>query len=113
MLSYFKARPLIEAHNVAVFSSNYTLYASMSARFAAVVESLSSRVEQYSIDELFVDCRGMETAMNLEAFGHQLRREVQRHTTLTVEWASVLPKRWQNCVITPPRPGQPPGAWLP
>ena len=49
MLSYFKARPLIEAHNVAVFSSNYTLYASMSARFAAVVESLSSRVEQYSI----------------------------------------------------------------
>ncbi|MDY1815711.1 Y-family DNA polymerase [Klebsiella pneumoniae] len=80
---YFKARPLIEAHNVAVFSSNYTLYASMSARFAAVVESLSSRVEQYSIDELFVDCRGMETAMNLEAFGHQLRREVQRHTTLT------------------------------
>ncbi|HBV2913962.1 TPA: DNA polymerase V subunit UmuC, partial [Klebsiella pneumoniae] len=38
MLSYFKARPLIEAHNVAVFSSNYTLYASMSARFAAVVE---------------------------------------------------------------------------
>ncbi|HBS7844027.1 TPA: DNA polymerase V subunit UmuC, partial [Klebsiella pneumoniae] len=56
---------------------------SMSARFAAVVESLSSRVEQYSIDELFVDCRGMETAMNLEAFGHQLRREVQRHTTLT------------------------------
>ncbi|WP_440131132.1 Y-family DNA polymerase, partial [Klebsiella pneumoniae] len=50
---YFKARPLIEAHNVAVFSSNYTLYASMSARFAAVVESLSSRVEQYSIDELF------------------------------------------------------------
>ncbi|SYF35735.1 Error-prone [Klebsiella pneumoniae] len=27
---YFKARPLIEAHNVAVFSSNYTLYASMS-----------------------------------------------------------------------------------
>ncbi|MBL1728834.1 DNA polymerase V subunit UmuC, partial [Klebsiella pneumoniae] len=28
MLSYFKARPLIEAHNVAVFSSNYTLYAS-------------------------------------------------------------------------------------
>lgn len=80
---YFKARPLIEAHNVAVFSSNYTLYASMSARFAAVVESLSSRVEQYSIDELFVDCRGMETAMNTEAFGHQLRREVQRHTTLT------------------------------
>ena len=55
---------------------------SMSARFAAVVESLSSRVEQYSIDELFVDCRGMETAMNLEAFGHQLRREVPKRADM-------------------------------
>lgn len=52
---HFKAKPLIEAHNVAVFSSNYTLYAFMSARFAAVVESLSSRVEQYSIDELCIN----------------------------------------------------------
>ena len=33
---YFKVRPIIERHNIAIFSSNYTLYASMSARFAAV-----------------------------------------------------------------------------
>lgn len=106
---YFKARPLIEAHNVAVFSSNYTLYASMSARFAAVVESLSSRVEQYSIDELFVDCRGMETAMNLEAFGHQLRREVQRHTTLTcgvgVSFTKTLAKLCNHAAKTWPATG--------
>uniref|UniRef100_UPI003F79BC19 Y-family DNA polymerase n=1 Tax=Klebsiella pneumoniae TaxID=573 RepID=UPI003F79BC19 len=43
---YFKVRPIIERHNIAIFSSNYTLYASMSARFAAVVESLASHVEQ-------------------------------------------------------------------
>ncbi|MCV5951253.1 DNA polymerase V subunit UmuC, partial [Escherichia coli] len=64
------------------FSSNYTLYASMSARFAAVVESLASHVEQYSIDELFVDCKGITAAMSLDAFGRQLREEVRRHTTL-------------------------------
>lgn len=79
---YFKVRPIIERHNIAIFSSNYTLYASMSARFAAVVESLASHVEQYSIDELFVDCKGITAAMSLDAFGRQLREEVRRHTTL-------------------------------
>lgn len=63
---YFKVRPIIERHNIAIFSSNYTLYASMSARFAAVVESLASHVEQYSIDELFVDCKGITAAMILD-----------------------------------------------
>ncbi|MGD8205677.1 translesion error-prone DNA polymerase V subunit UmuC [Pantoea sp. FN0305] len=80
---YFKVRPLLEHHNVAVFSSNYTLYASMSARFATVVESLAPRTEIYSIDELWCDLKGMENVMSPDAFGRQLRHEVWRHTTLT------------------------------
>ncbi|MEL2266414.1 DNA polymerase V subunit UmuC, partial [Klebsiella pneumoniae] len=43
---------------------------------------LASHVEQYSIDELFVDCKGITAAMSLDAFGRQLREEVRRHTTL-------------------------------
>lgn len=80
---YFKARPVLERNNVAVFSSNYTLYASMSARFASVVEALAPRTEIYSIDELFCDVRGLQTAMTFDAFGRQLRDEVQLQTTLT------------------------------
>lgn len=79
---YFKVKDIIERHNVAIFSSNYSLYASMSSRFAAVVESLAASVEQYSIDELFVDCKGVAAVMSLEDFGRQLRDEVRRHTTL-------------------------------
>ncbi|EBY5753482.1 translesion error-prone DNA polymerase V subunit UmuC [Salmonella enterica subsp. enterica serovar Give] len=80
---YFQVRSLLEHHNVAVFSSNYTLYASMSARFASVVEAMAARTEIYSIDELWCDVAGMETVMSLEAFGRQLRHEVWRQTTLT------------------------------
>lgn len=36
-----------------VFSSNYELYASLSNRVVALLEELSPRVEQYSIDECF------------------------------------------------------------
>ena len=81
---YFKVRPIIERHNIAIFSSNYTLYASMSARFAAVVESLASHVEQYSIDECFLDTRGIDHCMNLEDFGRQLRGHVLSGTGLTI-----------------------------
>lgn len=35
-----------------VFSSNYELYASMSARVMTHLEELATRVEQYSIDEI-------------------------------------------------------------
>ncbi|HAN5226843.1 TPA: DNA polymerase V subunit UmuC, partial [Enterobacter cloacae] len=38
-----------------VFSSNYELYASLSNRVVALLEELSPRVEQYSIDECFLD----------------------------------------------------------
>ncbi|WP_289710325.1 translesion error-prone DNA polymerase V subunit UmuC [Proteus terrae] len=61
------------------------------------------------MDELFVDCRGMETAMNLEAFGHQLRREVQRHTTLTcgvgVSFTKTLAKLCNHAAKTWPATG--------
>ncbi|HCD3955540.1 TPA: translesion error-prone DNA polymerase V subunit UmuC [Enterobacter hormaechei] len=80
---YFRCRRLLEQHNVAVFSSNYTLYASFSARFATVVESLAPRTFVYSIDELFADASHMEGVMSPQAFGQLLRAEVLRQTTLT------------------------------
>ena len=75
----FKATPLIKKHNIAVFSSNYTLYNSLSSRFVSVVESLSAECEQYSIDEIFINCTGIN---DLDSFCRMLRDEVQKQTTL-------------------------------
>ena len=58
-----------------VFSSNYELYASLSNRVVALLEELSPRVEQYSIDECFLDARGI---------GRQLRGHVLSGTGLTI-----------------------------
>lgn len=46
------------------FSSNYELYASMSARVMSCLEELAPRVEQYSIDEMFLDLNGVEHCMD-------------------------------------------------
>ena len=54
---YFLAKPLIEKHNVATFSSNYNLYGDMSKRVMDTLRILlgEKNVEVYSVDEAFLD----------------------------------------------------------
>ncbi len=50
----------------------------------AVLESLSPAVEPYSIDEMFIDLRGINHCISPEVFGHQLREQVKSWTGLTM-----------------------------
>lgn len=67
-----------------VFSKNYELYASLSNRVVALLEELSPRVEQYSIDECFVDASGIAHCMGLEDFGRLLHELVLNGTGLAI-----------------------------
>lgn len=69
---------------VIAFSSNYELYASMSNRVMAHLEEMAPRVEQYSIDEMFLDVRGIDSCIDFEDFGRQLREHVRSGTGLTI-----------------------------
>ncbi|ECF5090416.1 translesion error-prone DNA polymerase V subunit UmuC [Salmonella enterica] len=69
---------------VIAFSSNYELYASMSNRVMAHLEELAPRVEQYSIDEMFLDICGIECCIDFEDLGRQLRERVRSGTGLTI-----------------------------
>lgn len=51
---FFKIRDLCNQLNVAVFSSNYTLYGDLSARIMSILKDLDAKVEVYSIDEAFL-----------------------------------------------------------
>ncbi|ECK9412960.1 TPA: Y-family DNA polymerase [Salmonella enterica subsp. enterica serovar Decatur] len=66
---------------VITFSSNYELYASMSNRVMSHLEELAPRVEQYSIDEMFLDMSGIDSCID---FGRQLREHVRNGTSLTI-----------------------------
>lgn len=54
---YFMAKPLIEKHEVAVFSSNYNLYGDLSWRVMETLRIMLGKknVEVYSVDEAFLD----------------------------------------------------------
>ena len=69
---------------VIAFSSNYALYASMSNRVMVHLEALAPRVEQYSIDEMFLDIHGIDSCIDFEDFGRQLRELVRSGTGLTI-----------------------------
>lgn len=79
----FKLPPLIRRHGIVLLSSNYELYADMSARVRDVLEELSAGVEPYSIDEMFVRCDGLSHERLLE-HGQDLHRRVHRYTGIPV-----------------------------
>lgn len=81
---YFKAKAIIEKNNVAVFSSNYTLYADMSARVMETLSMFTPEMEIYSIDEAFLNLAGF--TQNLTEYGKQIRETVAKWTGI---WVSI------------------------
>ena len=81
---YFKHREELTRHNVVVFSSNYALYGDMSRRVMETLALISTRVDEYSIDEAFVDVTGINACMTLEQLGRDIRDRIYQDTHLRV-----------------------------
>lgn len=81
---WFQLKSVKFPEPVIAFSSNYALYASMSNRVMSHLEELAPGVEQYSIDEMFLDVRGIDSCIDFEDFGRQLREHVRNGTGLTI-----------------------------
>ena len=80
---YFKIRHIVEKHNVAVFSGNMALYGDMSQRVRWVLEDFAPAIEVYSIDEAFLDLRGM-TGVDFDAYAKKISAECLRLTSIPV-----------------------------
>jgi DNA polymerase V len=81
--AFFKVRDRVKKHNVAVFSSNYTLYDDISKRVMNVLREFSQKVEVYSIDEAFIEIEGEEN-FDFEEFGREIRSEIFRKIGMPV-----------------------------
>lgn len=80
---WFKVKDTAQAAGVQVYSSNYPLYADMSARAMAVLGQFSPDVEVYSIDECFLGLDGLGH-QDLTALGREIRARVLQWTGLPV-----------------------------
>jgi DNA polymerase V len=79
----FEQEEFFRRHGVAIFSSNYALYADMSRRVMETLSRFTPRMEVYSIDESFLALDGMEAP---ERSGHarSIRSTVRQWTGIPV-----------------------------
>lgn len=80
----FKIKDLIRREGVVVRSSNYALYGDMSARVDAVLGMFAPRVENYSIDESFLDLADLPAGTDVIGLGREIRARVRRWTGIPV-----------------------------
>ncbi len=76
----FKIKDLVNAKQVIVRSSNYALYGDISARVDSVLSQFSPRIENYSIDESFLDLSDLPCASDPAALGAAMRATVLQWT---------------------------------
>ena len=81
----FQVQHLVNQHQIQLFSSNYTLYADMSARVMSLLEEFTPRMEVYSIDEAFLDLTGVYPCyQDPMAYGQRIRKTIARQTGIPV-----------------------------
>ncbi|HEV7780958.1 MAG TPA: Y-family DNA polymerase [Chitinophagaceae bacterium] len=82
---YFMAKPLIEKHEIAVFSSNYNLYGDLSWRVMETLRMMLGKknVEVYSVDEAFVDL-SIFSPGELPEIALKIRETVEQWTGIRV-----------------------------
>lgn len=79
----FKIQHLVKQHKVAIFSSNFSLYAGMSSRVMRVLSDSFPEIEIYSIDEAFIPLDGVRIT-DLSRRMHELRATILQWTGIPV-----------------------------
>ena len=80
---FFKLKDKLEKNKVAVFSSNYTLYADMSARMNLIYNRFAPEVEMYSIDESFLFFPGWKN-VDFSEIAYSIKNAVKMETGIPV-----------------------------
>ncbi|MCI2082980.1 MAG: Y-family DNA polymerase [Bacteroidales bacterium] len=79
----YQIRDAIERNHITVFSSNFTLYGDMSDRVHLTLLQMVPDIEIYSIDEAFLDLRGMENT-DMDLLAKKISKTCRRNTGIPV-----------------------------
>jgi len=81
--NFFEIENLVKKHNVQVFSTNFTLYADMSMRVKGLLSRFCPEMEDYSIDECFLDFQGFEN-FDLKKYCTSIAETIKQGTGIPV-----------------------------
>lgn len=80
---FFKIRDIVASHKVTVFSGNMALYGDMSQRVRWVLKDFAPSIEIYSIDEAFLDLRGVSD-VDFDAYAKEISAKCWKYTSIPV-----------------------------
>lgn len=80
---YFKLSAMLKKKGTAVFSSNYELYGDMSHRMHTLLGTYAPSQEVYSIDESFLDFKGIKH-FDFLAYGSEIKQTIMKQLGLPV-----------------------------
>ena len=110
-IPFFEIKPLVEKHQILVFSSNYTLYADMSDRVMETLSHFTPHIEVYSIDEAFLDLSGIPE--DRTEYGRRSRQTVRRGPAFPFLSALGRLRHWLRLPTNWPRKAtRPPACWI-
>lgn len=84
---FFHHKDVCHKNKVAVFSSNFVLYANMSDRVMRVLREFAVKIEVYSVDEAFLDLTGYSGTKEfptVESYARHIKDTVEKHTGIPV-----------------------------
>jgi len=73
----FQVRDQLKQLDIKVFSSNYALYGDLSGRVMNILRQFTPHVEEYSIDEAFLNFDGMPIT-DYHDYGIQIKKRIQK-----------------------------------
>jgi DNA polymerase V len=79
----FMIKDFLTKNNVAVFSTNFTLYGDMSERVMSTLKDFADEIEIYSIDEAFLDMHTFDQS-TIYDYGITIRSTVKKWTGIPV-----------------------------
>jgi len=74
----FKIKDLVKAHDIKIFSSNFTLYMDISQRVIEILDTQGFEFEPYSIDESFISLPDTWSKEELEHWGISLKKKIDQ-----------------------------------
>ena len=73
---FYQIIPLVEQHHIVHFSSNFSLYGDISSRIMRILSRYTGDLQQYSIDEAFLDLSGCATTDEAVSLCARIRAEI-------------------------------------
>ena len=75
---FYQIRPLVEKYGIVHFSSNFALYGDLSSRIMRTLSRYTDDLQQYSIDEAFMDLSYCRDTAEAKALCERIRAEILR-----------------------------------